>query len=71
MHDKGIMDRLHSGEPYFILRAQDKLSVGMLRVYASLVGFDRNHKLKAEVNAIAEEFEEWQRNNKNVVKAPD
>jgi hypothetical protein len=71
MHDKGIMDRLKTGEPYFILRAQDKHTVGMLRIYASMVSFDRNHALQSEVNAIAEEFEEWQRQNKNLVKAPD
>lgn len=61
---------LHDGEPFFLLRAQDALSLGVLAYY----------KLAAEataapnaqsVGAMLVRFAEWQRAHDELVKLPD
>ena len=64
-------DKLHDGEPWFFLRAQDKHSLPMLRVYASLLSNDGDkHGCKSIFNLI-EEFEEWQKLHPDKIKTPD
>ena len=66
-----IIEKLHDKEPFFIIRAQDRHSLAILRTYASLVSSSRNHVLEKEINQIGDEFSEWQENNKHLVKDPD
>ena len=79
------LQRLHEGEPYFFIRAQDKLSVlavieysHLLRhesVNASLRGdhdlSDSLSKQADEVLEFARMFKDWQENNSDLVKYPD
>ncbi|MCI0420756.1 MAG: hypothetical protein L0312_16270 [Acidobacteria bacterium] len=63
--------KLHPGEPWFAVRAQDKLAVEVVREYARQL---LEHCLIDESNdirAMADRFEEWQNANPDKVKMPD
>ena len=79
------IERLHKGEPYFFIRAQDRLSTAAVIEYshllrheslnASLRGAydlsDSLNKQADEVLEFAQRFKDWQRNNSDLVKYPD
>lgn len=64
------LEKLHEGEPYFFLRAQDIHSTFAVRQYADAVGV-LNPKAKAECIAFAERMEKWQNENPDKLKQPD
>jgi len=64
------LSKLHDGEPYFFLRAQDMHSSFAVRQYAEAVGV-LDAKAKAECIAFAERMEAWQSANPDKVKQPD
>ena len=64
------LSKLHKGEPYFFLRAQDMHSSFAVRQYADAVGV-LDAKAKSECIAFAERMEAWQDANPDKVKQPD
>jgi hypothetical protein len=79
------LERLHPGEPYFFIRAQDKLSVAAVVEYSHLLRHESvNSSLRGdkdlsdsldkqadEVLAYAQRFKAWQQENPDKVKYPD
>jgi len=64
------IEKLHAGEPYFFLRAQDMHSSYAVRHYAEAVGV-LDPKARAEFLAFAARMETWQNENPDKVKQPD
>ena len=83
--DVNPLDRLHPGEPYFFIRAQDRLSVEAVFAYSRLlqVEADKAHargddilaqslmQQCADVANFAHRFLDWQEENRDKVKLPD
>ena len=79
------LERLHKGEPFFFIRAQDKLSVSAVIEYSHLLRYastnaalgndqDLSYSLKKqadEVLSYAQRFKAWQQENPDKVKYPD
>lgn len=57
--------KLHPGEPYFFIRAQDVFSPAAVQAYASI---SQRHK---SIHPIIEAFVAWQKANPEKVKLPD
>lgn len=64
------LHKLHDGEPYFFLRAQDVHSPYAVRHYAQAVGV-LDVKARDECLAFADHIEQWQEANHDKVKLPD
>ena len=83
--DVNPLTKLNPGEPYFFIRAQDKLSVDAVIEYSHLLRRESNRailrndyslsdsldKQAREVLTFAEKFVDWQTNNSDLVKYPD
>jgi len=83
--DVNPLERLHLGEPFFFIRAQDKLSVDAVRAYSHLLQAEADkalvrgeeeihHSLQMqsiEVIGFAHKFLDWQEENPDKVKLPD
>lgn len=68
-HDT-CLDNLNHGEPFFVLRAQDKIAVTVVRVWAALASlFGSPKEWVAEAYAAAEEMEVW--GEEHGTKVPD
>ena len=79
------LTRLHPDEPYFFIRAQDRLSTAAVIEYSHLLRHESlNASLRGaydlsdslikqadEVLAYAQKFKDWQRENPDKVKLPD
>lgn len=79
------LEKLREGEPYFFLRAQDKLSTEAIRAYgnelkresdkAFAVGDNATaknlFKQSLEMFRVIERFMDWQDDNEQFVKLPD
>ena len=79
------LERLHEGEPWFFIRAQDRFSVAAVRGYAEglyAAALDRAdhgeadlaahlHEQAQEVLALVVHMYEWQEANQDLVKIPD
>lgn len=77
--------QLHPGEPFFFIRAQDKLSVDAVINYSHLLSREANRALlagdkelhdtlaeqSAEVVLYAHKFMDWQDANPDKIKFPD
>lgn len=63
--------RLHSGEPYFFLRAQDRLAPSAVENYADRLQSVGLTRAAVEVLRFAERMREWQEANPSLVKLPD
>lgn len=59
------LERLHPGEPFFLIRAQDVYSPAAIQAYAAIS--QRHH----EIHPVVTEFLEWQKANPDKVKKPD
>lgn len=59
------LEKLHEGEPYFLIRAQDVFSPAAIQAYATI---SRNQKA---LHPVIEAFVAWQKENKDKVKKPD
>jgi len=67
-----ILSNLGPGEPYFILRAQDILSIFAIEAYAVLVEkYGGQTEQMESLTKVREEFLNWQRANPGKVKLPD
>lgn len=79
------LTRLHEGEPFFFIRAQDKFSVEAVMAYAKIVqkasdeaavrgDEELSHKLaedSTEVIFHCNRFLDWREANPDLVKIPD
>ena len=79
------LEKLRQGEPYFFIRAQDKISPEAIQAYAELLHRESNKALgegKDELSnslmkqalgcqAVARAFMDWQDANRQFVKLPD
>ena len=83
--DENPLERLNPGEPYFFIRAKDRLSVDAVIEYSHLLRreankasarneFDLSDSLNQqakEVLEFAQNFVDWQHENSDLVKYPD
>ena len=65
------IEKLHPGEPYFFIRGQDSLAVSTIMTYSCALQAAGDIKGAREIRAIADAFQDWQRENKDKVKLPD
>ncbi len=79
------LERLHPNEPWFFIRAQDRLSTAAVIEYSHLLRHESvnaslrgDHDLSDSLSKQADEvlefarmFKDWQRNNSDLVKYPD
>ena len=79
------LESLNPEEPWFFIRAQDKLSVDAVIEYSHLLRREANKasmrneydlsdsltKQAAEVLEFAQDFADWQKENNDLVKYPD
>lgn len=66
-----LVAKLHEGEPIFVFRAQDILSVMVLSHYATLLEQYGDLEMIEAVVKWRNRFQEWQRSNPGLVKLPD
>lgn len=67
-----ILQHLHPGEPVFVLRAQDVLSVLNMNHYLTLIETYSPHSDQAQsITDMIGSFLSWQRANPSLVKLPD
>jgi len=59
------IQKLHDGEPYFFIRAQDVFSPAAIQAYATISGDHR------DLHPVIDEFVRWQKENPDKVKTPD
>ena len=83
--DVNPLTKLHPGEPFFFIRAQDKLSVEAVSAYSYILQREANkavlrgetvlaQTLQRDVNDViccAHRFLNWQEENPDKVKLPD
>jgi len=83
--DLNPIKQLHPGEPFFFIRAQDKLSVDAVIAYGRILQREANKaalaedkdlhatlsEQSAEVMMYAHKFMDWQEENSEKVKFPD
>jgi hypothetical protein len=60
-----ILSKLHPGEPYFVIRAQDKFAPAAIQSYATLTGNQKS------CHEIIEKVLSWQKSHPDKVKTPD
>lgn len=78
------LTKLHDGEPYFFIRAQDKLAVEAVRCYSHLLADEsskhsgtneelanRLMKDAIQILGFARRIDDWQQANPKLVKVPD
>jgi hypothetical protein len=68
--DINPIGKLHDGEPYFFIRAQDIHAPYAVRQYAEAVGI-LDPKGMIECREFADVMEKWQDENPDKVKQPD
>lgn len=64
-------EKLHAGEPWFFLRAQDKLSIQALQEYKHLLYVEGLDEASDSIWDLMQEFAKWQKKNPDKVKLPD
>jgi hypothetical protein len=82
---KNPLEKLHEGEPYFFIRAQDALSSESVQHYASLLKRESDKAYQSGEDAKGAEllkqsigvlrvgsmFQDWQSDHPELVKLPD
>ena len=68
---KNPLEKLHGGEPYFLLRAQDKCAPAAVTHYAYHLRLNRDEDGFRECHAFARQMREWQNAHPELVKMPD
>ena len=62
---------LHTGEPFFLIRAQDTLAAPAIMAYEKLLREAGDEEEAKEIHDIADAVWNWQLENKDKVKMPD
>lgn len=65
------LEKLHDGEPYFFLRAQDIHAPATVADYAERLRKTGDKKGWEQCLVFSERIREWQRENLDKVKKPD
>lgn len=65
------LEKLHEGEPFFFLRAQDKLAPAIVLAYAEALEMCGDAQGSMECSEIAEQMINWQEANPDKIKLPD
>lgn len=65
------LEKLHDGEPYFFIRAQDIHSATIVQSYASMLRSNGDHRGANNVMEMVDQINQWQRDNPDKVKKPD
>ncbi len=65
------LDKLHEGEPYFFVRAQDIHSAPIVQSYAVMLGSHGDNCGAQAVMGMVDKINQWQRENPDKVKQPD
>ena len=68
---KNPLEKLHGGEPYFFLRAQDKCAPAAVTHYANHLRTNGDVSGAEECHAFAKRMREWQAAHPELVKMPD
>jgi hypothetical protein len=63
--------KLHKDEPWFFIRAADKLSAHTVVTYAAMLDITGDKKGAMECMDIADLIQKWQKANPTLVKQPD
>jgi len=67
-----LSEALLSGEPTFLIRAKDSLSIPTLVAYSNTALYSNcTDEFLDEIETIKENFEDWQMKNLDLVKIPD
>lgn len=69
--DVDPLEKLHSNEPYFFFRAQDKFMTYPLMHYATILRHNGLIDEGNEVSAFVDKVRDWQESNPDKVKIPD
>lgn len=70
--DQLHLERLHEGEPVYLIRAQDLHAPAVIRYWAELALHRGTPTTKvASARRVAQEMDLWQSAHKNIVKIPD
>ena len=59
------LEKLHPGEPYFLIRAQDVFSPAAVQAYATI------SQQRKSLHTVIDAFLAWQKANPDKVKVPD
>ena len=62
---------LHTGEPFFLIRAQDTLAAPAIMAYEKLLREAGDEEGAKEIHSIADAVWNWQLENSDKVKMPD
>jgi hypothetical protein len=65
-----VCELMLDGEPCFLIRAQDKISLQALEHYYDLA-FNAQGKNLSRVREVKDRFRQWQKENPKKVKVPD
>ncbi len=65
------LEKLHPGEPFFFIRAQDIYAPAAVMSYASLLRASGDHPGALAVRNVVDHMLEWQEENREKVKKPD
>lgn len=68
---KNPLAKLHPGEPYFFLRAQDQDAPEAVLTYAETQERNGNHQAAQECRDFADRMTDWQTENPDLVKPAD
>ena len=68
---KNPLEKLHDGEPYFFLRAQDRLAPDAVREYSSQLMRNGDYDGADECMKVAIRMLKWQGKNPATVKMQD
>jgi hypothetical protein len=66
-----ISEILNDDEPFFLIRAQDRLAPAVILMYAVAARNQGLDHLSQQVGAVAVEFAAWQAEHPDLVKDPD
>lgn len=69
--DTNPLEKLNPGEPYFFVRAQDKLAAYVMIHYANLLGQNGDPVGKEGILRLVNKVWDWQEENPEKVKMPD
>jgi hypothetical protein len=65
------LDKLHPGEPYFFIRAQDIHSAPIVQIYACMLRSKGDDRGANNVMQMVERINQWQEDHPDKVKNPD
>ena len=65
------LEKLHDGEPFFFVRAQDKFAPALIMAYAAMLARTGDIAMTRDMHNLHRKFIQWQQENTGKVKHPD